>query len=98
MIINKPWFIIILDARFVNTWSSKCTHLIASDQTGCTEKVIFALIDGKPIVTAEYIDKLIERKSNPTLCEPNPSEYEKIFTSHYYLGLFQIPILPIGEQ
>lgn len=44
-------------------WAPYCTHLVVKDDEGfrATEKIALALLEGKPIVTINYVDALHAR-------------------------------------
>jgi hypothetical protein len=45
--------------HLVNTWQDKCTHLVCS-KIVFTEKVIMALISGKPIIMPSYLEAMAQ--------------------------------------
>lgn len=49
----------MIDGELRNTWSSDCTLSIVSEIT-LTVKVVLSLINGTPIVTVAYLNKVRE--------------------------------------
>ncbi|XP_071958307.1 nibrin-like isoform X2 [Antedon mediterranea] len=62
-----------LGGHYVTNWSKECTHLVMSE-ISVTVKVICALVSCCPIVTLEYLNKLIKAAESQTSL-PNISQF-----------------------
>ncbi|KAK6625549.1 hypothetical protein RUM43_005848 [Polyplax serrata] len=71
----------MIDGELRNTWSSDCTLSIVSEIT-LTVKVVLSLINGTPIVTVAYLNKIVECIKNqsplPDLKDYRPAIKETV--------------------